>query len=121
MRPELLSYVPDEVHFKDGKLDITGWYFKQPKGKVVKARLLFFPGNAENVSSHFVSLYWLLEHGYEFLLYAYRDFGLGSSAVAQRAESGDTNRILRPKFGWSCDAYDRVEGAKRNADLPCYS
>ena len=76
MRPELLSYVPDEVHFKDGKLDITGWYFKQPKGKVVKARLLFFHGNAENVSSHFVSLYWLLEHGYEFLIYDYPGYGI---------------------------------------------
>ena len=40
-----------------------------------KASLLFFHGNAENISTHFANVYWLTEHGYAVYLFDYRGYG----------------------------------------------
>ncbi len=40
-----------------------------------KASLLFFHGNAENISTHFTNVYWLTKHGYEVYLFDYRGYG----------------------------------------------
>lgn len=74
--PKSLSYTPQEVRFKerDGN-EIVAWYFQQPQGLPVKARVVFFHGNGQNLSTHYVSLYWLLQHGYEFLIYDYPGYG----------------------------------------------
>lgn len=37
--------------------------------------LLFFHGNAENISTHFANVYWLVAHGYDVYLFDYRGYG----------------------------------------------
>ena len=37
--------------------------------------LLFFHGNAENISTHFANVYWLVAHGYDVYLFDYRRYG----------------------------------------------
>ena len=69
----------EEVHFqaKDGT-HLFGWYFParlkkktdHPKGTIIQ-----FHGNATNLSSHFVSLVWLAEEGYDFFTFDYRGYG----------------------------------------------
>ncbi len=39
------------------------------------ATLLFFHGNAENISTHFASVYWLVAHGYDVYIFDYRGYG----------------------------------------------
>lgn len=71
-----LTHPPEEVHFTspDG-LKLAGWYFgnaqRPPKGVFV-----FFHGNGQNLSSHFVLLYWILDHGYDFLIFDYPGYGI---------------------------------------------
>lgn len=68
----------DNVRFPslDGT-ELQGWYFphrmaslKKPKGV-----FLFFHGNAENLSSHFGALLWILEQGYDYFIFDYRGYG----------------------------------------------
>jgi fermentation-respiration switch protein FrsA (DUF1100 family) len=40
-----------------------------------KGLVLFFHGNAENISSHFVQIAWLRNFGYDVLLFDYRGYG----------------------------------------------
>lgn len=40
-----------------------------------KTHILFFHGNAENVSSHFHSLFWILEQGYSYTIFDYPGYG----------------------------------------------
>jgi fermentation-respiration switch protein FrsA (DUF1100 family) len=65
---------PRQIEFKnsDGK-KLVGWYFKAD-GKP-KANILFFHGNAENISSHFLALHWILSHGYSFFIFDYPGYG----------------------------------------------
>jgi fermentation-respiration switch protein FrsA (DUF1100 family) len=48
----------------------------------VKGAVLFLHGNAENMSTHLASVYWLPAAGYQVLLLDYRGFGL-SAGVPQ--------------------------------------
>lgn len=56
----------------DGKT-LHNWLLK-PK-KTSKGRIFFLHGNAQNISTHIRSVYWLPEAGYEVFLMEYRGFG----------------------------------------------
>lgn len=61
---------------------LHNWLLKaqQPRGVV-----LFLHGNAENISTHIGSVYWLPEQGFDVLLVEYRGFG-ASEGVADFPE-----------------------------------
>lgn len=71
--PEKLGFKVQEVTFKanDGEV-LYGWYFPAEKnlGTVVQ-----FHGNAENMSSHYLSLIWLVAQGYSLFTFDYRGYG----------------------------------------------
>src|SRR5690606_34014232 len=75
---------PEQVEFKtsDGK-KLIGWHF-QP-ATPAKARILFFHGNGQNISSHFVSLYWILKEGYEFMIFDYPGYGGSEGEPTQKS------------------------------------
>lgn len=55
---------------------LSNWLF-HAEGEL-KGRVVFFHGNAENISTHFASVHWLPKSGYEVLLVDYRGFGKSS-------------------------------------------
>lgn len=62
-----------------GGISLHGWYLptdKEPLGTV-----LFFHGNAENISTHIASVYWLPSQGYNVFLIDYRGYGRSSGAA----------------------------------------
>lgn len=69
---------------------IIGWYFKSSDKP--RARLLFFHGNAENISSHFVALHWILKHGYDFFIFDYPGYG-GSEGEPTKKSTTDVGRV----------------------------
>lgn len=83
---------PQQMEFKnaDGK-KLVAWYFKgnspQPKAKI-----LFFHGNAENISSHFLALHWILKHGYDYLIFDYPGYG-GSEGEPSRKSTTDSGQM----------------------------
>ena len=67
-----VSYEDFFVQTRD-ELQLHGWKLMadgEPKGTV-----LFFHGNAENISTHFASVYWLTEQGYDVYAIDYRGYG----------------------------------------------
>jgi fermentation-respiration switch protein FrsA (DUF1100 family) len=54
-------------------LQLHGW--KLYSGDEAEATLLFFHGNAENISTHFANVYWLVALGYDVYLFDYRGYG----------------------------------------------
>lgn len=71
--PEMLHLKSEDVYFHSGKNVLHGWWLhadQPPKGTI-----LFLHGNAENISTHIASVYWLPPHGYDVLLFDYSGYG----------------------------------------------
>lgn len=54
-------------------VQLHGWLLRTP-GEL-QGTVLFFHGNAENISTHINSVYWLTEFGYQVVLVDYRGYG----------------------------------------------
>jgi len=72
--PYLERVLHEDVFFKtpDG-VRLHGWFFHpstEPRGTV-----LFFHGNAENISTHAGAVLWLAREGYQVFLFDYRGYG----------------------------------------------
>ncbi|WP_455365445.1 alpha/beta hydrolase [Kaarinaea lacus] len=72
--PEQLDIRYDDVFLttKDNKR-LHGWKLYTEKQRA--GTILYFHGNAENISTHFTNVYWLTSQGYEVYLYDYRGYG----------------------------------------------
>lgn len=72
---------PEDVWLKtaDG-IKISGWYFRHTSKGDPKALLVFYHGNGENMSSHYLSLAWILPYGYDFFIFDYRGYGRSEGA-----------------------------------------
>ena len=71
--PKMLHLRSDDVYFHSDGLVLHGWWLhaKQPPKGIV----LFVHGNAENISTHIGSVYWLPAQGYDVFLFDYRGYG----------------------------------------------
>lgn len=73
----------EDLYFKssDGT-KLNGWFFpaktKKPKGTIVQ-----FHGNAQNISTHFFSLIWLIEEGYNLFTFDYRGYAKSEGKPSQ--------------------------------------
>jgi len=63
-----LQYDDIFITGKDGR-KIHAWYFHSPTKS--KGTFLFFHGNGENLTSHFIGLHWLPSEGYSYLIFDY--------------------------------------------------
>lgn len=73
----------EDVYFtsKDGT-KLHGWFFPantdKPKGTIVQ-----FHGNAQNISTHFFSLIWMVEKGYNLFTFDYRGYAKSKGKPSQ--------------------------------------
>ena len=76
-----LDYQDIAIETRD-KLQLHAWYL--PASAPQCATVLFLHGNAENISTHIASVYWLPERGFNVLLLDYRGYGpsTGSPSIA---------------------------------------
>lgn len=71
-----LPYDIEELTFPDQKGNqLHAWYFH---AKNPKAKILFFHGNAQNLSAHFAMLAWMVDFGYDLMIYDYPGYGKSS-------------------------------------------
>lgn len=89
--PEKVDAKPKPVWLKgqDGTW-LYGWYLTKHPDRPPKALIVFFHGNGENMTSHYVSLLWILRHGYDFFTFDYRGYGLsqGEPSPKNTVEDG---------------------------------
>lgn len=85
-------------HYLDFDLDtrIHLWHFTD-KSRKAKATFLFFHGNAQNLSSHFASLYWLLQEGYDYVIFDYPGYGKSSGSPSPK----NTVQVGQLVYDWT--------------------
>jgi hypothetical protein len=71
--PANLKLSPADVWLNVDGDKIHAWYF-EAKGPS-KGSLVFFHGNAENLTSHYLHLSWLPAEGYSYLIFDYPGYG----------------------------------------------
>jgi fermentation-respiration switch protein FrsA (DUF1100 family) len=67
-----IKYRDIEIHTADG-IKLSAWWLDAQAE--VKGTVLFLHGNAQNISTHIGSVYWLPEQGYQVLMLDYRGYG----------------------------------------------
>jgi len=67
-----IEYEDVEIVSEDGTR-LSAWWL-EAMGEV-QGTVVFFHGNAENISTHLGSVYWLPEKGYQVLMLDYRGYG----------------------------------------------
>jgi fermentation-respiration switch protein FrsA (DUF1100 family) len=74
--PARAGYPPEDVTFTsaDGT-KLHGWYFKGRGRRPAPALVVQFHGNAENLTTHFANLIWLVDEGYDLFTFDYRGYG----------------------------------------------
>ena len=82
-----LNYKEGYIKSESGN-ELHYWHFQaeEPSDKLV----VFFHGNAENLSSHFLTLSWLAQEGIEYVIFDYPGFfkSTGSPSPKSTAEAG---------------------------------
>lgn len=76
------SFLPvgkDSLHFR---------LFKS-KTEKKKGIVLFFHGNAQNLTAHWSSFSWLIRAGYDYAVFDYRGYGLSSGEVSRESTLED--------------------------------
>lgn len=59
---------------------------KKPPAKNL---VLFFHGNAQNLTAHFVNLVWMMDHDYDVIIFDYRGYGLSEGKPEPKGVSED--------------------------------
>lgn len=87
--PKVMELDYFDVPFKseDGT-NLHAWYIP-PKGKEKKDLILFFHGNAQNLSSHFTNISWACKKGFGVLIFDYRGYGLSNGTPSPKTTALD--------------------------------
>ncbi len=87
--PSKLENLRQEVEFRssDG-VKLAGWFFPARK-EGHRGALIQFHGNAQNITSHFAILYWVIDHGYDFFTFDYRGYGISEGKPSEEGLNRD--------------------------------
>ncbi len=75
-------------------VQLFAWFFKSRKQEI-KGTVVQFHGNAENMTSHFASLFWMVQEGYHLFTFDYRGYGLSKSQPSQEGLYKDALAAIR--------------------------
>ncbi|HEY9051210.1 MAG TPA: alpha/beta fold hydrolase [Gammaproteobacteria bacterium] len=74
MAPDVIGIEYDDIYIQSsGNVRLHGWRLHTKNEK--KGTVLFFHGNAENISTHIGHVYWLTNYGYDVIAVDYRGYG----------------------------------------------
>ncbi len=105
MPPAEKGLSPEEIDFSssDGT-KLSGWLFHHTSQGEPKAVLVFYHGNGQNLSSHYLNLLWILPFGYDFFIFDYRGYGRSSGNPSPAGTVADGEAALR----WVKNRYPRT-------------
>lgn len=94
MTPDDLGVLYDDIYIKtNDKLVLHGWYLHAEGSP--RAKVLFFHGNGENISTHVIAVAWLTRHDYDVILVDYRGYGLSQGTPGLRGSIDDVDEAIR--------------------------
>jgi fermentation-respiration switch protein FrsA (DUF1100 family) len=82
-----------EITSSDGT-KLAGWWFPARAGGKL-GTVVQFHGNAENMTSHFASLFWMIDEGYDLLTFDYRGYGVSEGKPSQEGLNRDAQAAIR--------------------------
>lgn len=83
--PLRAGLLQEEVDFQTSSGDtVHAWWFRSFV-KPSKGTIVFFHGNAENITSHFASLAWIPKEGYSYLIFDYPGYGRSSGTPTPKS------------------------------------
>lgn len=93
MTPNQIGLAYEDVYFssKDG-VRLHGWLL--PAQGNAKGTILFLHGNAENISTHIRSVFWLPEQHYNVFLLDYRGYGFSEGSPSLAGAQIDINSAM---------------------------
>ncbi len=90
--PKLAQVPIEEVTFSstDGTR-LSGWFFPASSRtpSVHAPTVIQFHGNAQNMTAHFASVFWMVEAGYQVFTFDYRGYGSSGGSPDQRGVHQD--------------------------------
>ncbi|MFN3604363.1 MAG: alpha/beta hydrolase [Leptonema sp. (in: bacteria)] len=95
--PKKVKISYEDIYFKtqDGIL-LNAYYI--PVSNKTKERknllIVYFHGNAQNISAHYLSVYWLTKFGYDLLVWDYRGFGNSEGEVHHKKNFEDMQEMI---------------------------
>ena len=96
--PKQLGLKYEEVHFptSDG-VTLAGWFFpaRLSTSEHLKGTIIQFHGNAENRSTHFLSLIWVIDEGYNLFTFDYRGYDGSEGTPSQEGTYRDGMAAIR--------------------------
>lgn len=73
--PKTLGIVAQDIYFSGSdRIRLHGWFLPASK-QPAKGTIMFVHGNAENISTHIGSVWWLPAAGFNVFLFDYRGYG----------------------------------------------
>jgi len=87
--PETWGFKYEDVRFDSGDGTALHGWFMPARGKRTKGTIVFSHGNAGSVGHHLGFTMWLVEGGYNVLMYDYRGFGKSAGSVDRRGMIDD--------------------------------
>lgn len=89
-----VQQTPDSVMIPVSKnVSLHAWHF-HTKEKNIKGVIVQFHGNAENISSHYLSVAWMLNYGYDLVTFDYRGYGLSEGISSFPEVVVDSEKVL---------------------------
>ena len=91
--PDFYDLAYDDIYFDStDKTSLHAWRI-YPKAER-KGLIFVAHGNAQNLSSHFISWVWLVQEGYELFIFDYRGYGRSSGKIDLDGSIEDTKAAL---------------------------
>jgi len=90
------NYTPILFHAADGTR-LVGWFFpaRLKPGEKIKGTFVQFHGNGENRTTHFGSLIWAIDEGYNLFTFDYRGYSGSSGIPSQEGLNLDALAAIR--------------------------
>jgi fermentation-respiration switch protein FrsA (DUF1100 family) len=92
--PKQLGLAYEDVYFQAGDGTSLHAWFLPAEGKS-QGTILFLHGNAENISTHIMSVHWLPPRGFNLFLLDYRGYGASGGAASLSGVQDDMDAALR--------------------------
>jgi alpha-beta hydrolase superfamily lysophospholipase len=91
--PKQVGVDPQDIWFKSANgTKLHGWYLEAPKSKGL---IVFFHGNGENLTSHYVSLSWIVPQGYSYFIFDYQGYGESEGNPSQEKTIQDGHAAVK--------------------------
>lgn len=100
-----LPLQPEDIYFNssDGTR-LHGWHFSALNRNSPKAIIVHFHGNAQNLTSHFISLYEAPSRGYAYFIFDYRGYGQSAGRPYPKGTVEDGKAAIR----WAQQKYPGI-------------